>query len=73
MDKQAKDLVIEQITQACKDVGFFYLSGHGVEKSTLNQIFTSAKKFFALPLEKKNTINIHNSPSYSGYIETSML
>jgi len=71
VDKQAKDLVIEQITQACKDVGFFYLSGHGVEKSTLNQIFTSAKKFFALPLEKKNTINIHNSPSYSGYIETS--
>lgn len=53
VDKQAKDLVIEQITQACKDVGFFYLSGHGVEKSSLNQIFTATKNFFALPLKKK--------------------
>ena len=73
VDKQAKDLVIEQITKACKDAGFFYLSGHGVEKSSLNQIFTATKNFFALPLEKKNAINVRNSPLYSGYTETSML
>ena len=61
VDKQAKDLVIEQITQACKG------------KSSLTQIFTPTKNFFALLLEKKNAINVGNSPSYSGYTETSML
>lgn len=73
MDKQTRDLVIQQISQACKDVGFFYLTGHGVEHATLNQIVTAAKNFFALPLGTKNTINIHKCPSLSGYSETSIL
>ena len=72
VDQHAKDHgVIQQICQACKDVGFFYLTGHGVEQSSLNQIFNAMKNFFALPLEKKNAISVHNSPSFSGYIETS--
>ena len=33
----------------------------------MNQIFTAAKNLFALPLEKKNAIDIHNSPFYCGY------
>ena len=72
MDQETKDLVIHQIHQTCKDVGFFYLTGHEVELSTLDKIFTAAKSLFATPVETKNSINIHNSSSYNGYVETSM-
>ena len=71
VDQGLKDKVIQQIHQACRDVGFFYLTGHGVEQSTLDKIFTVMKSFFALPLATKNTINIHNCEFYRGYIETS--
>ena len=71
VDQGLKDKVIQQIHQACRDVGFFYLTGHGVEQSTLDKIFTVMKSFFALPLATKNTINIHNSEFYRGYFETS--
>lgn len=70
VDQGLKDKVIQQIHQACRDVGFFYLTGHGVEQSTLDKIFTVMKSFFALPLATKNTINIHNSEFYRGYFET---
>ena len=71
VDQGLKDKVIQQIHQACRDVGFFYLTGHGVEQSTMDKIFTVMKSFFALPLATKNTINIHNSEFYRGYFETS--
>ena len=71
VDQYAKDVVIQQICQACKDVGFFYITGHGVEQSSLDQMFSAMKNFFALPLEKKNAISVHNSPCYYGYVGTS--
>ena len=72
MDAQrAKDHVTFQINQAFKDVGFFYVTGHGVDQSVIHQIFTAAKNLFALPLGKKKANDIHNCPSFSGYIETS--
>ena len=71
VNQETKNQVIEEIHQTCKDVGFFYLTGHGVEESTLDKIFTAVKDFFALPMETKNSMNIHNSRSYAGYVETS--
>jgi isopenicillin N synthase-like dioxygenase len=44
------------INAACVNYGFFYLTGHGIPVSTLDEIISLARKFFALPLEEKNKI-----------------
>ena len=69
VDQQAIDQVYQQIRQTCKDIGFFYITGHGVEQSTMDLLLKYTQKFFALPMEKKTALNIHNSPSYNGYVE----
>ena len=68
-DQEAINEVYQQIHQACKDIGFFYITGHGVEQSTMDLLLKYTQKFFALPMEKKTALSIHNSPSYNGYIE----
>ncbi|XP_078354911.1 putative iron/ascorbate oxidoreductase DDB_G0283291 [Oculina patagonica] len=69
VDQEAINQVYQQIHEACKDIGFFYITGHGVEQSTLDLLFSYTQKFFALPLEKKTAISIHKNPYYDGYIQ----
>jgi len=69
-DQQAINQVYQQIHQACKDIGFFYITGHGVEQSTMDLLFSYAQKFFSLPLEKKTAISIDKCPSYNGYVKS---
>ncbi|XP_078361377.1 putative iron/ascorbate oxidoreductase DDB_G0283291 [Oculina patagonica] len=69
VNQEAINQVYQQIHEACKDIGFFYITGHGVEQSTLDLFFSYTRRFFALPLEKKTAISIDKNPFYNGYIE----
>lgn len=44
------------INSACLDYGFFYLTGHGIPLSTMDEILSLAERFFALPLAEKEKI-----------------
>lgn len=44
----AKDLV-----NACRDIGFVYIKGHGVPKDQIQKAFTVSQNFYALPTEEK--------------------
>ncbi|MFF5209638.1 isopenicillin N synthase family dioxygenase [Streptosporangium sp. NPDC000396] len=46
------------IERACRDSGFFYISGHGVPASLLGRLDEAARRFFALPLEEKMEISM---------------
>lgn len=72
MDHQAIK-AIQEVYQACKDVGFFYITGHGVKQSTLDLLFSDALEFFNLSAEKKNAFtSIQNTNSQDTlYIEQS--
>lgn len=51
---QADRLVVaRQITDACRNVGFVYLTNHGLSQDRLNEAFAISKQMFALPLEDK--------------------
>ena len=41
--------VAERIQAACRDRGFFYLTGHGVPPDLLGQLADASAEFFALP------------------------
>ena len=48
--------VAEQLRIATETVGFFYLSGHGVDQAQFEGMFREAKRFFDLPLETKRNV-----------------
>ncbi len=43
----------EQIGRACRERGFFYVTGHGVPAGLLDQLAAASAEFFALPLGDK--------------------
>ena len=49
---------VESLHQACKDVGFFYLVGHGVSEQDMNHLLGLGKQFFELPDEVKRELAI---------------
>lgn len=59
--------VARKIGEACRNIGFFYLINHGVPAALTEQTFAEARRFFALPLEKKREIAIEKSPCHRGY------
>jgi isopenicillin N synthase-like dioxygenase len=45
---EAERLVAAQIERACRDTGFFYVTGHGVPAGVLDRLDAAARAFFAL-------------------------
>lgn len=58
---------LAQLRAAAHDIGFFYLTGHGVEASLTRGVLESAQGFFALPESDKLAIEMVNSPHFRGY------
>ena len=53
-----RDRAAREIGQACRDSGFFYISGHGVPPSLLERLDQAARRFFELPLDQKMEISM---------------
>lgn len=57
------------IAKACREDGFFYLTGHGIAPETIAAAFKTIKYFFEQPLEEKNHYHIrHSHPHQRGYV-----
>ena len=52
----ARALVAGQIQAACRERGFFYVTGHGVPAELLGELTGAAAEFFALPASAKMEI-----------------
>jgi len=59
---------VAEIAFACRQIGFFYLAGHGVPASLVDRVLENSKRFFALPAAEKQRLHIKNSPFHRGYI-----
>jgi isopenicillin N synthase-like dioxygenase len=60
-------LDLEELRAAARDVGFFYLTGHGVDPDLLRNLVLVARRFFALPEPDKLAIEMVHSPHFRGY------
>lgn len=58
---------VTQLTQACREPGFCYLKGHGVDPNLENAASEAARTFFALPAGSRKRLEIANSPHFRGY------
>ena len=54
--------VSSQIGNACRNVGFFYLSNHGVPLSVIERVYEQAKQFFSQSTEEKMKVYIGSCP-----------
>ncbi|KAF7551272.1 hypothetical protein G7Z17_g5124 [Cylindrodendrum hubeiense] len=52
---------------ALTDVGFLYVSNHGVSASVVAELVRVLRPLFALPPDAKATIALENSPQFLGY------
>ena len=58
---------LTELRTAAHEVGFFYVTGHGVDARLLGDLMDSAQRFFSLPEADKLAIEMVNSPHFRGY------
>lgn len=58
---------VDDLRAAARDVGFFYLVGHGVPDALADSIFEASRRFFALPEDRKLAIQMANTRHFRGY------
>ncbi len=64
---EAAERFREALRAATHDVGFFYLTGHGVPAQLQARLLAVARAFFALPEAAKLAIENVHSPQFRGY------
>lgn len=67
-DLNARKAVADKIRKASIEVGFFYIHNHGISQALIDQVFSAAKEFFALPLEEKMAFHVSKHKHHAGYI-----
>jgi isopenicillin N synthase-like dioxygenase len=63
---EARKATASAVNRACTDYGFFYLTGHGIPESKLDEVINLARRFFALPIDEKNKIKRHSAGGSEG-------
>jgi isopenicillin N synthase-like dioxygenase len=56
-----------KLRKAAHEVGFFYLTGHGVPDALAARVLAEARRLFALPQADKDAIAMVRSPHFRGY------
>lgn len=57
----------DQLREVTHEVGFFYLVGHGIDQSLVDEILGVSRRFFALGEADKLEIENTRSPQFRGY------
>ena len=65
MSRDPED-VARALNVACEQIGFFYLTNHGVPTELLRHVFAQSVRFHAEPLDRKNALSIN--AFHRGYI-----
>jgi len=69
-DLAARKRVAALIRQACVDIGFFYITGHGFSAKDLDSTLAWGRRFFELPVNIKLSIAAQNNKAHLGFVQT---
>ncbi|WP_417657284.1 isopenicillin N synthase family dioxygenase [Pseudidiomarina aestuarii] len=64
---RAREAFVDELGKAAREVGFFYLTDHGISLEQQQQVMMLAKRFFQLPAAAKESVQMLNSPHFRGY------
>lgn len=57
----------EQLRRVTHEIGFFYLTGHGIDQKFIDEFVKTSREFFALSEESKLLLENTQSPHFRGY------
>lgn len=66
-DPETRQQFLKELQSLARNIGFFYLKGHGISKDRIAEIEDLSRRFFALEQAQKDAISMHNSPHFRGY------
>ena len=64
--------VAKALGKACREVGFFYMVGHGISDAVRKRVFDAARQFFESSDEIKESVSMKFSPHGRGYVGIGM-
>jgi len=67
-DPAALQRIAAEIGRACRDIGFFYVTGHDVATTLLDQVFAASQTLFTAEEATKSAVSISRSPHNRGYV-----
>lgn len=67
-DPAERARVASELGSAARDVGFFYISGTGIDEDLFGRMLAATKEFFALPMPEKMKSYIGLSSCHRGYV-----
>ncbi|TFY97534.1 isopenicillin N synthase family dioxygenase [Ramlibacter rhizophilus] len=67
-DTPARATVAAAIGHACRDTGFFAITGHGIGPGLIEDAFDAAREVFALPSARKQALAIARHGHNRGYV-----
>jgi isopenicillin N synthase-like dioxygenase len=67
-DRAQRKQVAHEIGKAAGEVGFFHVSGAGVDDAVFERMLAATKRFFALPADEKMRYYIGLSKCHRGYV-----
>lgn len=62
-----RDAFVREMGRACRETGFFVLTGHGIGQDLIDRVFAQADAFFALPGPEKARFDIRQSDTNRGW------
>jgi isopenicillin N synthase-like dioxygenase len=60
--------VAAELGLACRDIGFFYITGSAISGEQLAGMFAASRAFFAQPLDRKQALSIERVGKNRGYV-----
>jgi isopenicillin N synthase-like dioxygenase len=68
--KKERATIAYNAAQVCETVGFLYVRNHGVPQLLIDEAFAASRRFFDLPLARKQEIHVSRMPNHRGFIGT---
>lgn len=62
----------EELRKSCDDLGFFFITGHGISPDLLHEGFVQSARYFSLPLEEKMRMPMNESQCGYQPVKTSV-
>lgn len=67
-EPEARLAVAREMGAAARNVGFFYVTGHRIDRALRTDLLQAAMRFFALPEQEKMASYIGRSRNHTGYV-----
>jgi isopenicillin N synthase-like dioxygenase len=58
---------LAELRRTAREIGFFYVTGHGVPEDLPGAVLDASRRFFALPEAEKLKVEMVHSPHFRGY------